>query len=92
MRPENDPLKALNPFLGTLRTVGTEVVRPVVGCHRKMCGLLVLVCNARRNSVAEIDVAAGEVEVLGIAIVREDVALETEPVAVVFGVALATLP
>lgn len=91
MRPEDDPLEAFDPFIGALRAVGPEVVGTVVGDDGEVDSVLVLVDNVRRDAVSEVDLTAGEVEVLGILKVGKDVALEAEPVAVVLGIPLAAL-
>jgi hypothetical protein len=91
VRAEDDPLEALHPLLGTLGTVGSKVIGAVVGGDGKVDALFVLVCDGRRDAVSQVDLALGEVEVLGIAVVRHDIALEAEPVAVVLGVSFAAL-
>jgi len=53
--------------------------------------ILVLVRDAGRDAVSQVDLAAGEVEILGITVIRENIAFETEPVAVELGIPLAAL-
>ena len=62
-----------------------------MGDDVKVDGVLVLVGDAGRDAIAQVDLAAGKVEVLGVTVVREDIALEAEPVAVVLWVAPAAL-
>lgn len=91
MRPENDPLQALDPFLGALGTVGAKVVRAVMSGDGEVDGVLVLVCDGCGDTISEIDLATRKIEVLRITIVGEDVTLEAEPVAIVLGISLAAL-
>lgn len=91
VRPENDPLEALDPLFGALRAVGPEIVRPVVRDDSEVYPFLVLVGDVGRNPVPQVDLATGKIEVLRIPVVGEDIALEAKPVAVVLGIPLAAL-
>lgn len=53
--------------------------------------LLLFVSDISRYPVSQIDMAAWEVEVLRVAIVRQYIALEAEPVSVVFGISFTAL-
>jgi hypothetical protein len=62
----------------------------VVSDDREIDPFLVLVSDVGRDAVPQVDLAAGKVEILGVAVVRQDVAFETKPVAVVFWIPFAT--
>lgn len=83
---EDDALYRLDPFLCTRRAIRPEVVCAVVSRHGEVKTLLVLVRNVDGYGVPQVDLAVGEVDVGGVRVVGEDVALETEPVPVVLGV------
>jgi hypothetical protein len=91
VRPENDALDGLDPFLGTWGTVGSEVVDSVVCVDGKVGAALALVRNGGRDAVPKVNLAGGEVDVCGVGVVGEDVAFEAEPVAIVLGVPAAAL-
>lgn len=91
MRPEDDPLYGLDPFLSAGCTVRAEMVGTVVGGHDEIEPLLLLIRDVDGYGVPEVDLAVGEVDVGGVRVVREDVALETEPISVVMGIPPAAL-
>jgi hypothetical protein len=88
---EDDALQTLDPFLGALRTVGAEVIGAMVGGDSEVHTLLIFIGNCSRDAIAKVDLAMRKVQVRRIAIVREDVAFQAEPVAVVLGVTFPTL-
>ena len=86
MRPEDDALYRLDPFLGARCTIRPEMVCALMSRHGEVDALLFLVCNVYGYGVPQIDLAVGKVDVGGVGVVGEDVTLETEPVPVVLGV------
>lgn len=91
MAPEDDPLQALYPLLCARCAVSSEVVGAVSSHDFEVDAFLVLVGDASRDSVAEIDLAVGKVQILRVAIVRKDVTLQTEPVSIVLGISSPAL-
>ncbi len=63
----------------------------MVGSDGKVDTVLVFIGNDCGYSVPKVDMATRKVEILGIAVVSKDIALQAKPVAVVLGVPLATL-
>ncbi len=61
-----------------------------MGGDGEMDTFLVLVGYVGGYAVAKINLAVGEVGVLGVAEVRQDVTFETEPVAIELGISLST--
>ena len=91
VRPEDDALYCLDPFLGARRAVRPEMVCAVVSRDGKIDALLFLVRDVDGYGVAQVYLAVGEVDVGGVGVVGEDVALEAEPVPIVLWVPPAAL-
>lgn len=83
MATKDDPLERLYPFLGARRTVRLEVVCASMSDDGKANAILVFIYDAGRYAKPKIYLSVGKVEIRGILIVRENIAFETKPVAVV---------
>ena len=69
MTAEDDALQTPDPFLGARCAVGLEVVGAVAGDDREVKALLVFIGDGRGDAVAQVDLAVGEVEIGGVAVV-----------------------
>lgn len=75
MRPKDDPLEALDPFLCARSAVGFEVVCPLVGDDGKVNRLLVRVGDVGGYRIAQVDLTIRKVEIGCVAVVCENIAL-----------------
>jgi hypothetical protein len=91
VRPEDGTLDALDPFFGALRGVRPEVIGALFSCDREMDAFLIAIGDLSGDTVSQIDLAMWKVDVFGVEIIRQDVSLEAEPIAVVHGVPLPRL-
>lgn len=59
--PKDDPLKTLDPLLGTRCAISAEVIGPVVGLDGEVHTILVLVGYRSRNTIPKVDLSMGKV-------------------------------
>lgn len=69
MGSEDNPLQALDPFLGARSAIGPEVVCPLRRDDSEVKAILILVRDVGGDGVSKVDLPVGEIEIGSIAVV-----------------------